>query len=626
MFIFNLKRRITTMTALLQKLQHSLLVGDGAMATELYKLGVPIGVCLQELCLSNPGLVRSVHKTYLEAGAGLLETNTFGANREGLSRYGLEHKVALVNHAAVKLARQAAGDKAFIVGAMSSVTAGRVRTQALETYRDQFEEQALALLHEGPDGIMLETFLDVDELLLAVEVVRSLTGLPVFAQLALLEAGQTRDGYTVSAAFQELKQAGADIVGLNCRLGPAEILSTLENCQIPKDTLISIFPNAGRLGYDDGEYMYKSSPEYFAESALRFREQGVRVIGGCCGTTPAHIKAISEAITGLSPLNRINPQPSPAPDLQIRRPSQIHMHKKESIIDLVKCHYTVIVELDPPKDLNTEDFLHGCRELHKAGAAAVTLAENSLANVRMSNLALGSIMKGRYDIEPLLHITCRDRNLIGQQSYLMGLDALGINHILIITGDPSHVGDLPGASSVFDVNSFELIRLTKQLNEGISFSGSALKQRANFVVGAAFNPYVLNLDTAIKRLERKVAAGADYIMTQPVYDPQTISRIYDKTRHIGIPVFIGIMPLTGQRNAEFLHNEVPGIKLSSDSLQRMHGLQGIAGRQEGLNISKELIDAAMQYFNGIYLITPFNYYDMTAELTKYVHHKAIKRI
>jgi homocysteine S-methyltransferase len=614
------------MTALLQKLQHSLLVGDGAMATEIYKLGLPIGVCIQELCLSNPGLVRSVHETYLKAGANLLETNTFGANREGLTRYGLEHKVAQINHAAVNLARKAAGNKAYVVGAMSSVTAGRVRTQALESYRSQFEEQAIALLREGLDGFMLETFLDVEELLLAVEVVRSLTNLPVFAQLALLEAGQTRDGYTVSSAFAELKQAGADIVGLNCLLGPAEILSTLENCQVPGDTPISVFPNAGRLGYDDGEYMYKSSPEYFAESALRFREQGVRVIGGCCGTTPAHIKAIAGAITGLSPVNRINPLLSPAPDKQIRRPCQVHKQEKDSIVDLVKRRHTVIVELDPPKDLNTEDFLHGCRELHKAGAAAVTLAENSLANVRMSNLALGSIMKGRYNIEPLLHITCRDRNLIGQQSYLMGLDALGINHVLIITGDPSHVGDLPGASSVFDVNSFELIRLTKQLNEGISFSGQVLKQQAKFVVGTAFNPYVLNLETAIKRLERKVEAGADYVMTQPVYDSPTISRIYDATKHIGIPVFIGIMPLTGQRNAEFLHNEVPGIKLSPDSLKRMHGLQGIAGREEGIIISKELLDTAMRYFKGIYLITPFNYYEMTAELTRYVHSKAEKGI
>jgi homocysteine S-methyltransferase len=610
------------MTLLLQKLQHSLLVGDGAMATELYKLGIPIGVSCQELCLSQPELVRAVHNSYLEAGAGLLETNSFGANRDGLARYGLEHKVTGINRAAVKLAREAAGDKAFVVGAMSSVTAGRIRTQAPETYRDQFEEQAVALLHAEPDGILLETFLDVEELLLALETVRSLTALPLFAQLALPEAGRTRDGYPVGTAFARLREAGADVVGLNCLLGPAEILRTLENSRIDPAALLSVFPNAGRLGYDEGEYHYKSGPEYFAESALRLRQQGVRVIGGCCGTTPAHIRAIARALAGLEPLSRLNPPALPAEEEELPGRIEIPARKKESILDLVQRSHTVIVELDPPKDLNTADFLRGCQELHKAGAAAVTLAENSLANVRMSNLALGAIMKDRYGIEPLLHITCRDRNLIGQQSYLMGLDALGISHVLVITGDPSHVGDLPGASSVFDVNSFELIRLTKQLNEGISFSGRLLKQQAGFVVGAAFNPYVRNWEAALKRLDRKIAAGADYIMTQPIYDSRMLSKIYQATRRLPVPVFIGIMPLTGQRNAEFLHNEVPGISLTPEVLARMQGLQGAAGRQEGLAVSRELLDAAMPLFKGLYLITPFNNYEMTAQLTAYIQQKS----
>lgn len=612
------------MTKLLQHLRDSLLVGDGAMATQLYNMGVPVGVCYQELCLSNPALVRSVHTMYLDAGAEIIETNTFGANREGLARYGLDHKVGSINRAAVRLAREAAGQNAFVVGAMSSVIAGRVRTEAPEQFRGQFEEQALALLHEGIDSIMLETFLDMEELLLAVETVRSLTDLPIFAQMAVLEAGRTRDGYTVTHAFAQLQQAGADIIGLNCRLGPAEMIRTLENCQVPSGMPVSIFPNAGYLAYTNGEYSYKSSPDYFAESALRFREQGVRVMGGCCGTTPAHIKAIAGALAGLPPLPRVNP-PVTLPEPP-SAPFQIRTHASETILDLVKRRHTVIVELDPPKDLDTEDFLKGCQELRQAGADSITMAENSLANVRMSNVALAAILKSRYDIEPLLHIACRDRNLIGQQSNLMGIYALGINQVLVITGDPSRVGDLPGSSSVFDVNSFELIRLTKQLNEGISFSGRPLKNKANFVVGAAFNPYVNNFESGIKRLERKIEAGADFIMTQPVYDKQTILQIYEATKDLPIPVFIGIMPLTGQRNAEFLHNEVPGIKLSPESLARMHGLQGMSGRQEGLKLCKELIDIARPYFNGIYLMTPFNYYDMTAELTRYVFSESVNTL
>lgn len=601
-------------------IQDKLLIGDGAMATQLYKLGVPVGVCYQELCLSNPGLVRSVHEAYLAAGARLLESNSFGANREALERYGLEHKATSINRAAARIAREAAGDRAFVVGSIGSVVAGRVLTQGVEQYRDQFEEQAVALLHEGVDGLMLETFLDLEELLAALEVARSLTELPVFAQLATLEVGRTRDGYTISDAFQRLKLAGADSVGLNCRLGPAEMLRTLENCRVPEDTPVAIFPNAGRLGLTDGEYAYKSSPEYFAASALRLREQGVRVIGGCCGSTPEHIRAIAAALADLPPVPRVNP-PLAAEKEHKEGPYQVRVRSTKSIVELVQQRHTVIVELDPPKDLAIEGFLRGCHELAQAGADAVTLADNSLANVGVSNLALGALLKNNYGVEPLLHIACRDRNLIGQQSNLMGLYALGIDQVLVITGDPSRFGDLPGASSVFDVNSVELIRLTKQLNEGVSFSGRPLEQKADFVVGAAFNPHVRNLDTAVQRLEKKVAAGADYIMTQPVYDAETIRQVYEATKHLTVPVFIGIMPLTGQRNAEFLHNEVPGIKLSPSCLARMNGLKGAAGRREGVAIAEELIDAAVQYFKGIYLITPFNYHEMTVELTRYVHRK-----
>jgi len=342
-------------------------------------------------------------------------------------------------------------------------------------------------------------------------------------------------------------------------------------------------------------------------------------VGGCCGTTPEHIKAIAEALADLHPVMRVNP--SLIIDEQRIQAYQLRTRQKETIVELVRKRHTVIVELDPPKDLDTEEFLRGCQELQKAGVDAVTLADNSLANVRVSNLALGAIMKSQ-GIEPLLHIACRDRNLIGQQSNLMGLHALGIDQVLVITGDPSRFGDLPGASSVFDVNSFDLIRLTKQLNEGISFSGRPLKQKADFVVGAAFNPHVRQIEAAVKRLERKAAAGADYVMTQPVYDEATIRQIYEVTKQLSIPIFIGIMPLTSQRNAEFLHNEVPGIRLSPESLARMRGLQGTAARQEGIDMSKELIDAAMQYFNGIYLITPFNYYEMTVELARYVQSKS----
>ncbi len=614
---------MTAKKGLKSYLQEHLLVGDGAMATQLYQLGVPIGVCYEELCLSNPQLVQQVHTNYYQAGARLIETNTFGANRDALSRYGLEGKVARINRAAVTIARNAVGDEAYVVGGIGSIVAGRVRKKQLDEYRDLFEEQAIALLHAGADGILLETFVDLDELLLAVEVIRSLTDLPIISQLATLEVGLTRDGYTLNDAFAQLHQAGADILGLNCRLGPAEMIRSFEAAVIPEGALISSFPNAGRLGLSDGEYAYKSSPEYFAESALSLRTQGVRLIGGCCGTTPAHIRAIAAALSGLSPLEHVNPSVAggTSPALAVQ---SVNQRTKPTILETVKERHTIIVEFDPPKDLEVDGFLHGCCELDKAGVDAVTLADNSLANVRMSNMALGALMKGQYGIEPLLHIACRDRNLIGQQSHLMGLHALGIDQVLVVTGDPSKFGDLPGASSVFDVNSFDLIRMIKQLNEGISFSGRPLRQKAQFIVGAAFNPHVRRIEAAVARLEKKIEAGADFIMTQPVYDAETIELIYESTKHIDVPIFIGIMPLTSSRNALFLHNEVPGIRLSEMALERMKHVQGAAAREEGNKMAKELLDVAMKYFKGIYLITPFNYYEMTVELAEYVNKQALR--
>lgn len=605
-----------------EHLQTHLVIGDGAMATQLYQLGVPVGICYEELCVTNPMLVQAVHTAYYQAGARLFETNTFGAHRDSLARYGLENKVSRINRAAVSIAREVLPDDAYLVGSIGSITSGRVYNLKMDGYRDQFEEQAVALLHAGVDGIMLETFIDLDELMLATELVRSLTDQPIIAQLATLEVGRTRDGYTLTDAFRHLHAKGADIIGLNCRLGPAEMLRSLETAVVPDETFISVFANAGRLGLADGEYAYKSSPEYFGESALQLREQGARLIGGCCGTTPEHIRSISEALSGLEPVQRINPSVV-ATENQTQPVYRVLPRQKPSIVDTVKTQHTIIVEYDTPKDLEISQFLTGCCELHHAGADAITMADNSLANVRMSNMALGAIMKSQFGIEPLVHIACRDRNLIGQQSHLMGLHALGIDQVLVITGDPSRFGDLPGASSVFDVTSFDLIRMTKQLNEGYSFSGRPLQQKAQFIVGAAFNPHVRNIDAAVSRLEKKVEAGADYIMTQPVYDKETIELIYEKTKHIKVPIFIGIMPLTSSRNAQFLHNEVPGIKLSEYALERMKQVQGEAAREEGNRMAKELLDVAMKYFNGLYLITPFHYHQMTVELTKYVREQSV---
>jgi methionine synthase I (cobalamin-dependent)/5,10-methylenetetrahydrofolate reductase len=606
-------------------------VGDGAMGTYLYQMGFPVGVSYEEFNLLKPGVIADVHRRYVKAGAEVIETNTFSAQRGKLSKYGLEKKTEQINAAGVAIARQAAGDAAYVVGAIGAIRAGRRRNIRTAGIKRDFEEQIGALLAAGPDGLLLETFFDLEELSLALALIRKRSDLPVICQFAVEDSARTMDGVPLADAFRRLKSEGADVIGFNCRSGPNAILRAMETIPADLGVPLSVFPNAGIPDYVDGKVVYSASPEYFAASALRFAALNSRLIGGCCGTTPEHIAAIAKALRAYDPaapgqqLPSVSPgtagTPSTRPALP---PSMIGGVGEPSLVDLVKQRHTVIVELDPPRDLDIARFMQGAQALKDAGADAITMADNSLAVTRMSNMALGALLKEKVGIRALAHIACRDRNLIGTQSHMMGFDALGIDHVLAVTGDPAKFGDLPGSSSVYDLTSFEIIRMIKQLNEGIAFSGKPLKQKAKFIVGAAFNPNVKHLDKAVQRLERKVASGADYIMTQPVFDPALIERIAEATGHLAVPIFLGIMPLASGRNAEYLHNEVPGIQLSDDVRRRMNGLEGPAGRAEGVAIARELLDAAMPYFNGIYLITPFLSYDMTVTLTEYVVRNSVR--
>lgn len=607
----------------------NVLVGDGAMGTFLYQKGFPVGISYEELNLTSPGVIEEVHRSYIEAGAVLLESNTFSANYDKLSKYGLESKVGEINRAGVRIARQAAGDAGYVVGAVGSIRAGKRANLSSSELKRFFTQQISELLEEQPDGIMLETFYYVEELHLALRTLRKLSGLPVICQLAVDETARTLDGLTLPEAFDILEQEGADVIGFNCRTGPNGIKRALSTLQGSLVLPVSVYPNAGVADYVDGQYRYGATPDYFGQMAPVFAGLGSRIIGGCCGTTPQHIAEIASALRGYTP------QPLPEPTVKSvgRIAVQEHFAEEDkagrgepTLVDLAKERHTVIVELDPPRDLDIAKFMRGAEALRRAGADALTLADNSLAVTRMSNMALGHLVQARTGLRPLVHIACRDRNLIGTQSHLMGFDALDIDHVLAVTGDPARFGDLPGSSSIYDLTSFEIIRMIRQLNDGIAFSGKPLKQKAKFVIGAAFNPNVKHLNKAVERLEKKIASGADYIMTQPVYDPELIARIAKATEHLDIPIFIGIMPLANGRNAEYLHNEVPGIQLSDEVRSRMQGLEGERGRAEGVAIAKELLDAATEHFNGIYLITPFMFYEMSVQLLEYIWEKQGRKL
>lgn len=600
----------------LDQLRSGVLCGDGAMGTMLLDAGVPIEGCLEHLNLTRPELVSDIHHQYAAAGARILTTNSFGANAVRLARHGLEGEVAQLNAAAVRLARAEVRDGAFVAASVgpTGCPAETLLERGIDR-RSVFREQLTALLDAGADVILFETFLDADELADALTEKMALSrDIPAIASFSCAEEGYLPSGQSLLAAFQRMRLLGAEITGVNCLQGPMAMVRLLERIPVAEGELLSAFPNAGYPRYVEGRYTYNPDPAYFARIALDFVREGARLIGGCCGTNPAIIKAMAEALRTARPVTRktVEPLKPRATVSELRRATE--PAEEVSILDRIKAGKRVIItELDPPKTLDLEKFLRGAHELTEAGSDAITLADNSLAILRVSNLAVGALLKER-GIMPLLHMSCRDHNLIGLQSALMGIDALGFRHILPLTGDPAKVGDHPGAKSVYDITSIQLIEIAKRMNEGFNHNGKDLKRQTQFVIGCTFNPNAKNLEAQLSRLERKVAAGAQYVMTQPVFDTALVQQVAEKTARFGIPVLLGVWPLMNGRQAEFLHHEVPGIIIPESVRAHMAGREGAEGKKMGVELAKEVAKAVLDHFPGIYLITPFLNYETTCEL------------
>ncbi len=613
----------------LDRLAHEVLVGDGAIGTLLYERVPQSGIdtCYEELNVTRPDFVAAIHRDYIAAGADLIESNTYAANRRKLAKFGLESRVAEINRAGARLAREAArgADRpvyvAGSIGPLASIsTTGEGMTP--DEKRDAYREHIAALLEGDVDVIIFETFTKLSELRLVLDLFRSLSQIPVITSLAVSNTGATEDGVSASDAFFGLRTAGADIVGLNCHIGPLAALHVLETVAVDEKTSIAVFPNAGHPEFHDGRYFYFAVPEYFGRIAPQLVAQGARLIGGCCGTTPDTVAAIAKAVRGLKPVTRktiaapkVSVMESGAPPVATGR---------ESILDIIRKRALIVVEFDPPRTISANDkFIEGARALREAGADAVTLADNSLAIMRTSNLAMGSLIQERCGALPLLHLSCRDRNLIGTQSELLGMHALGIDHVLALTGDPAKTGDHPEATNVYDLNSIMLIALMKRMNEGFALSGRELKGRTRFVIGCTFNPNTKHLDIQIRRLVKKLEAGAQFIMSQPIFDPAQVKQVHDAVKGFGVPMLLGVMPLLNERNAEFLHNEVPGIQIPDGIRARMRGKEKEAGAREGVAIARELAVEVLTHFPGIYLITPMMRYDLTVALTQSI--RAVRR-
>jgi homocysteine S-methyltransferase len=599
----------------LERLQTEVLVGDGAMGTLLYSRGVPLEVNFEHLNLVDPALVRQVHEDYVRAGAQVLETNTFGANALHLGAIGLERKVAAINRAGARLAREAAGPERVVAGSGGPLLPprGEAAELAADARRAALREQMTALAEGGVDLFLLETFAGLEELLLAVGVAREL-GLPAVAQMAFLEAGRTREGVTAEAAARRLAEAGAAVLGANCGAGPHGLLQVLPRLAAASALPLSAFANSGFPQYVDGRYIYLATPEYFAGMGREMARAGAALVGGCCGTTPEHIRALATALAGLRPAPRPKavPPPVPAPPA-VPRPE---VPPRRTFLDGWGQRPVVTVELDPPRGLDCGKVLAAARQLAAAGVDAISLAENPLARIRLGNLALARQLQEETGTEVIAHVTCRDRNLIGLHSELMGAHLLGLRNVLAVTGDPVSVGGEAGATSVFDLNSVGLLELLSALNAGRTLMGTELGGATDFLLGAAFNPNLPSMEGQLRRLERKVAAGARFVQTQPVYSAQVLETLLARTAPCGIPVLVGILPLVSERNAEFLHNEVPGITLPEEVRRRMRGKSGPEGVREGMAIARELVAAGRGKVGGWYLMPPFGKVELALELLR----------
>lgn len=604
----------------LTELSKRILVGDGAMGTILYSHGVD--QCFEELNITHPEQILRVHEAYIEAGADVIQTNTYGANYIKLARYGLEEQVHKINTAAVKIAKKARKENTFILGTIGGIHGAHTLLGSKEDIKRSFREQLFCLLNEGVDGLLLETYFNLDELKTVLKIAREETDLPIVTNVSMHEPGVLESGIPLTEALQELEQLGADVVGINCKLGPHHMVKSLKDVPLLDRSFLAAYPNASLPDYQDGKLVYENEPGYFKSCARDLRDQGARLIGGCCGTTPEHVRAIAEGLKGLEPLTEKKiPLKKNIKVLPEAEKTEKPLHEK------ARERHSIIVELDTPKHLEIDAYMEGAKALKEVGIDAITLADNSLATPRVCNATMAGLIKRELGITPLVHLTCRDRNLIGLQSHLMGLHTSGINEILAITGDPTTIGDFPGAKSVFDVISFKLIELIKQSNEGISFSGKSLRKKTNFSVAAAFNPNVANMAKAVERLEKKITSGADYVLTQPIYSSDKITELYEATKHLDIPIYIGIMPLTSTSNAEFLHNEVPGIKLTDEVRERMRlaGDDREKAIEETIDISKGLVDTALDCFPGIYFITPFMRYDLIVTLVEYIKEQLAEK-
>jgi homocysteine S-methyltransferase len=592
----------------IEALDDRVLVCDGAMGTMLYAKGVFINKSFDALNVTQPDLVAEVHQEYVRAGADIVETNTFGANRIKLGSFGLAERLHAINAQGAKIARHAALEHAYVAGAIGPLG---IRIEpwgktGVDEAREFFREQARALADGGVDLFILETFRDLSEIGAAIDAVRSVSDLPIVAQMTTEEDGNTLDGTPPERFTPDLERRGATVIGVNCAVGPAPMLDTIERMAAVTKRKLSAQPNAGQPRDIEGRNIYLCSPEYMASYARRFIMHNVGVVGGCCGTTPEHIRQIKTAVRAMAPPVGRAPdvggaaKPMPA----ISSPPVAREHKSRLANAVARGTFVVAVELLPPRGYQTDQIVEGAKRLRISGVDVVNIPDGQRAGARISALSLAVLIEQHAGIETLLHYSCRDRNLLGIQSDLLGAHAMGLRNLMLVTGDPGRVGDYPDATAVFDVDSIGLTNVVSRLNHGCDVGGQAIGAPTAFHIGVSVNPAASNLDQELRRFEYKVEAGAEFVVTRPIFDLRGFERFLKRIETAHLPIVAGVFPFESARNAEYMANEVPGVQVPDSLLDRMLRADSQeAAAQEGIAIARQIAAELRNAVQGVQVST-----------------------
>ncbi len=604
------------MQDLLTYLKDHVVLMDGAMGTYIYEKGIFIDKCYDEVNLTRPDLIQTIHKEYLDAGSKIIETNTFGANRISLKKHYLADKIESINIEGARLAKEAAGDDAWIAGSMGPLGV------EIEPYGDLSEkevakiyaEQAGYLYKGNVDLFILETFRNVDEILAAIKGVKSASNLPVLAMMTINSEGTTSYGLSVREVIQKLNDAPVEMIGINCTTGPKSMLDFLESVNSYTEKPFAIVPNAGLPQMIDGRSFYMSTPDYFSVYTKRFIEAGARLIGGCCGTTPDHIQKMSESLAQKqtriqstiqiqSPESQTTVEPVPAPE-KSRLAKRLH-----------EGHFVTLVEMVSPRGVDTSKQKAGAALLKKNGIDVINIPDGPRASSRMNGLALSLHLQNDVGIEAMLHYTCRDRNILGMQSDLLGAASLGIHNILAITGDPPMMGDYPNATAVFDVDAIGLSHLIQQLNHGQDMGGKAIGEPTSYFYGVGVDPNSVNPEHEINRYNQKLQAGAEFVITQPVFDLDAFNSFMNQIDTSNIFLIAGVWPLVSLRNAEFMRNEVPGVTVPDSIMEKMAQFEQKEDQLKvGIEFAVQMVESLKNHIQGIQASAPFGRYQLTLDV------------